>query len=200
MKILLSIIVLILNFACNSNNYVKNKTEIVAKGIKNIEDTNFVVPKGLLIGKWKESIRWEKHDSTWTGMKSLNLIHEYEFFKNGKIVQREIDIEDSNVAWTSWLGGNLNKSRNTLYLFKNQRNDTVFKAAGWLLGYLMLAKAMTKTYIISEIAFGLLYYFLTVVFVNKYGVIGVTYSYCLNAAIYLITMLVIFSKLMFKRN
>jgi len=132
MKILLSIIVLILNFACNSNNYVKNKTEIVAKGIKNIEDTSFVVPKGLLIGKWKESIRWEKHDSTWTGMKSLNLIHEYEFFKNGKIVQREIDIEDSNVAWTSWLGGNLNKSRNTLYLFKNQRNDTVFKAAGWL--------------------------------------------------------------------
>ena len=132
MKILLSIIVLILNFACNSNNYVKNKTEIVAKGIKNIEDTSFVVPKGLLIGKWKESIRWEKHDSTWTGMKSLNLIYEYEFFTNGKLVQREIDIEHSIVAWTNWLGGHLNKSRNTLFLFKNQRNDTVFKAAEWL--------------------------------------------------------------------
>jgi polysaccharide transporter, PST family len=84
-------------------------------------------------------------------------------------------------------------------LFLYQLLGNVFKAAGWLLGYLMLAKAMTKTYIITEIAFGLLYYFLTVIFVNKYGVIGVTYSYCLNAAVYLITMLVIFSKLMFKR-
>ena len=127
MKIILIIAILGLVIACDSNNYVKTKTEIVAKGIKVIEDTSFVVPKGLLIGKWKESIRWVKLDSTWTGMKSLNLIHEYEFFKNGKIVQREIDIEHSSLAWTNWLEGHLNKSRNTLYAFRNERNDTLFK-------------------------------------------------------------------------
>jgi PST family polysaccharide transporter len=83
-------------------------------------------------------------------------------------------------------------------LFTFQLLGNIFKVAGWLLGYLMLAKAMTKTVIITEIAFGLLYYLLTVIFVNKFGVVGVTYSYCLNAVAYLITMLIIFRKLMFK--
>jgi polysaccharide transporter, PST family len=82
-------------------------------------------------------------------------------------------------------------------LFTFQLLGNIFKVAGWLLGYLMLAKAMTRTFIITEITFGLFYYLLTVIFVNKFGVVGVTYSYCLNALIYFITLLVIFRKLMF---
>jgi hypothetical protein len=131
MKIVLIIITLGLLFACNSinsdNRLVTTKTEIGVKRIKNIEDTNFVVPKGLLLGKWRESIQWVKQDSTWIGMKSLNLIYEYEFFPNGKLVHREIDIENSCVVWTNRLSGFLNKSRNTLYVLKNQRNDTIFR-------------------------------------------------------------------------
>jgi hypothetical protein len=128
MKTSLVILLLGLIISCNSNRFVITKTKIVSNKIMNIEDTNFVAPKGLLLGKWIESVRWIKHDSTWTSIKSLNLIHEYEFFKNGKLVQREIDIEHSIIAWTNWLAGHLNESRNTLYVFKNQRNDTIFKS------------------------------------------------------------------------
>jgi hypothetical protein len=56
-------------------------------------------------------------------------VHEYEFFPNGKLVQRAIDIKNSNVVWIDWLRGYLNKSRNTLIVLKNQRNDTIFGRA-----------------------------------------------------------------------
>jgi hypothetical protein len=133
MKIVLILIMITFGLlvACNSmnsdNKQVTTKTEIVFTGTKNIEDTNFVAPKGLLLGKWTESIQWVKRDSIWIGMKSLNLIHEYEFFPNGELVFREIDIENSHVAWINRLRGFLNKSRNILYVVKNQRNDTIFK-------------------------------------------------------------------------
>ncbi len=97
MKITPIIIILGLLVACDSDNKQVN-TKIVVSGIQNIEDTNFVVPKGLLLGKWRESVQWVKQDSTWTGIKSLNLVHEYEFFQNGKLVHREIDIDKSYIV------------------------------------------------------------------------------------------------------
>jgi hypothetical protein len=120
----------VLLFSCKSVNsdYRLNntKTENVVKRCKNIEDTNFVVPKGLLVGKWKEYFQWTKQDSTWIGMKPLNLIHEYEIFPNGKIVFKETDIESSRIVWLNRLRGFINKSRNKLYVLKNPRNDTIF--------------------------------------------------------------------------
>jgi len=83
-------------------------------------------------------------------------------------------------------------------LFLFQLLGNVFKIASWLLAFLMLAKAMTKTFIITEIVFGLAFYGLTVLFLDKYGTIGVTMAYCLNYFVYLIVMVFIFRKILIK--
>jgi PST family polysaccharide transporter len=82
-------------------------------------------------------------------------------------------------------------------LFTFQIIGTVLKMASWLLAFLMLAKAMTKIYILTEIIFGLNYYFLTVIFINKYSLIGATYAYSLNYFLYLVTMIIIFRRILF---
>lgn len=134
MRIIGLIIFLGFLISCKSNNpnnkdgrVIKNKTVIIVKGVRNIEDTSFYVPKGLLLGKWREAIDWVTVDSTWTGTKSLKIIHEYEFFPNGKILQRQINLEDSSIMWTDWSEGYFNNKRSVLYLNHNSRNDTIFK-------------------------------------------------------------------------
>lgn len=74
-----------------------------------------------------------------------------------------------------------------------------FKIASWILAYLMVAKAMTKMYIVTEILFSLLYLILSIVFMNNFGVVGVTYAYALNYFIYLILMVYLFRKILFKK-
>ncbi|KOY62598.1 lipopolysaccharide biosynthesis protein [Photorhabdus heterorhabditis] len=80
-------------------------------------------------------------------------------------------------------------------LFLWQVIGDVFKIASWLLAYLMLAKAMVKSFIITEIIFGISFILLSYSFVNNYGLIGMGYAYCLNYVLYLITMLIFFKKL-----
>lgn len=87
-----------------------------------------------------------------------------------------------------------------LPLFTFQLIGNVLKISSWLLSYLMIAKAMTKTFIATEIIFSLIYYFLTIVFVKNFGVIGTTYSWTLNYFIYLGGMLIIFKNIIFKRK
>ncbi len=82
-----------------------------------------------------------------------------------------------------------------LYLF--QLLGDVFKISSWLIAFIMVAKSMTTTFIITEIAFGLSFYVLTIIFLNIYGVVGVTYAYCINYFCYLVLMNVIFKKLVF---
>jgi hypothetical protein len=149
MRIALILLAFNLIIACsleNSNtSYVTTKIEIVSKGIKNIEDTNFVVPIGVLTGKWREYQLWEKHDSTWIGMKPLNLILEYEFPSSKKFVlQREIDIEHSKIVWTNYLRGYLNNSKKTMTFLKNQRNDTIFKNGE------LLKKETKRIYLVND--------------------------------------------------
>lgn len=74
-----------------------------------------------------------------------------------------------------------------------------FKIASWILAYLMVAKAMTKVYVITEIIFSLLYLILSILFMNHFGVIGVTYAYALNYFVYLILMVYLFRKILFKK-
>ncbi|MFG7351465.1 O-antigen translocase [Shewanella oncorhynchi] len=74
-------------------------------------------------------------------------------------------------------------------LFMWQLIGDVMKLAAWLLAYLMLAKAMTKTFIITEIMFSLFFVLLSIWFVNQYGLIGISYSFALNYTLYLITMI-----------
>lgn len=69
-------------------------------------------------------------------------------------------------------------------LFTFQLLGDFFKIGSWLLGYLMIAKAMTKAYIISEIIFAASYVILSYYFMNHYGIIGATYSFCVNYGLY----------------
>ncbi len=82
-------------------------------------------------------------------------------------------------------------------LFLYQLIGDFFKMAAWILGYLILAKAMTKTYIITEILFTVSFILLSYVFVKSYGLIGITFAFSLNYFIYLVVMLFFFRKLIF---
>lgn len=79
-------------------------------------------------------------------------------------------------------------------LFAFQLLGDFFKIGSWLLAYLMLAKAMTKTYIITEIGFSISFIFLSYIFLEKYGIIGATYSFCINYALYWVVMFFIMRK------
>ncbi|NHB96449.1 O-antigen translocase [Photorhabdus stackebrandtii] len=76
-------------------------------------------------------------------------------------------------------------------LFLWQIIGDVFKIASWLLAYIMLAKAMVKTFIITEIISGLNFLILSSVMVHHFGLIGITYTYCINYLIYFIIITVI---------
>ena len=58
--------------------------------------------------------------------------------------------------------------------------------ASWTLAYLMVAKAMIKTYVITEILFSGLFYLLTIIFTELNGLIGVTQAHLINYSIYLV--------------
>lgn len=73
-------------------------------------------------------------------------------------------------------------------LFTFQLLGDIFKIGSWLLAYLMLAKAMTRIYIITEILFAFTYVVLSFYFMNRFGIIGATYSFCINYALYWITI------------
>lgn len=81
-----------------------------------------------------------------------------------------------------------------LELFKWQLIGDVIKIASWLLGYLILAKAMTRIFIYTEVLFSILFVVLSIVFIKFFGLVGVTYAFSLNYLIYLIVMIFIFRK------
>lgn len=66
-----------------------------------------------------------------------------------------------------------------------------FKISSWLLAFLMLAKAMVKLFIITEIVFAILLILFTRYFVSIYGGEGAMIAYCINYIIYFFTMLVV---------
>lgn len=82
-------------------------------------------------------------------------------------------------------------------LFVWQLIGDFFKIAAWILAYLMLAKAMTKSFIITEIIFSIGYVVLSFGFVNLYSLEGVTMAFALNYLILFLTMSFIFRKLLF---
>ena len=72
-------------------------------------------------------------------------------------------------------------------LFLFQLVGDILKIASWLLAFLMLAKAMARMYIITEIIFNSTYVLLSWVFVHFYGLVGVTYAYATNYLLYFTT-------------
>jgi PST family polysaccharide transporter len=73
-------------------------------------------------------------------------------------------------------------------LFFWQLLGDVLKISSWLFAFVMLSRSMTSTYILTEIIFSLMFYLLTVFFVNSYGITGVSVAHFVNYFIYLISM------------
>lgn len=80
-------------------------------------------------------------------------------------------------------------------LFQWQLIGDVIKMCAFLLSFVMLAKAMTVQYIVSEILFCLFFSILAIIFVNNFGLVGVTYAYVINNLCYLTAVLFITKKI-----
>jgi len=78
--------------------------------------------------------------------------------------------------------------------FTFQLLGDIFKIGSWLLAYLMLAKALTREYIITEILFSLSLVLLSRWFITQYGVIGATYAFALNYGLYWLLMWFVLKK------
>ncbi|MBS1520090.1 MAG: O-antigen translocase [Bacteroidetes bacterium] len=85
-------------------------------------------------------------------------------------------------------------------LFIWQLAGDFLKISAWILAYLMLAKAMTKVFIFTEIIFNVSYVVLGYVFLNIFHLKGVTMAFAANYFIYLVTMVLIFRKLLFGKS
>lgn len=69
-------------------------------------------------------------------------------------------------------------------LFIWQMIGDTLKIGSWLLGYLMISKAMTKLFIFSEITATISLLLLTYVFTKRFGFEGVSMAYMTNYALY----------------
>lgn len=81
-----------------------------------------------------------------------------------------------------------------LPLFKYQLLGDFFKIGSWLVAYIMISKALTKTFIFTEILFSLSFVLFSYFFMNRYGVIGATFAFCINYGIYWLTMWLLMKK------
>jgi PST family polysaccharide transporter len=82
-------------------------------------------------------------------------------------------------------------------LFPFQLLGDILKMSGWVLGYLMVAKAMTRTYIFMEILNYALFVVLSYILISYYGLRGATIAYATGHFVYLIGMFIIFRKMLF---
>lgn len=73
-------------------------------------------------------------------------------------------------------------------LFLWQLIGDVIKMASWLLAYVAIAKAMTKVFIITEVIFSITFVLISMYFVSYFGLVGVTYAFCINYILYFITI------------
>ena len=77
-------------------------------------------------------------------------------------------------------------------LFPWQLVGDFFKICSWMLSFLMVAKAQTKNFILTEIIFTSSYFVLSYSFVRVNGIVGLTQGYLLNYIIYTIAMCIMF--------
>ncbi len=67
-----------------------------------------------------------------------------------------------------------------------------FRVLSWLIGYLLIAKARTKTFVITELISSLLQVLLTFILVKQIGLEGSTVAYCIENIIYFAMLYLIF--------
>ena len=85
-------------------------------------------------------------------------------------------------------------------LFGWQMAGDFFKICSWLLAFLMVAKAMTKFYIASEIIFVAIHLVLGLIFVRLNGIVGLTQAYLIYYIIYTLAMIFFFRKTLFLKK
>jgi len=82
-------------------------------------------------------------------------------------------------------------------LFFYQLLGDVFKISSWLVSFLMVAKAMTKTFIFTEILGFISYIVLSILFIDHFGLVGAPMAFALNMLLYALLMFWIFRDLIF---
>lgn len=85
-------------------------------------------------------------------------------------------------------------------LFGFQLIGDVLKIMGWVLGYLLLAKAMTKIYIIMEIVNFLLLILVSYFLVKWYGSVGATLAFAIVYLVYFMVLVFVFRNLLFNNK
>lgn len=83
-------------------------------------------------------------------------------------------------------------------LFFYQLLGDLFKLCAWILGYLMVSKAMTKVFIISEIVFSIIYVILSYYLVLNIGLKGIVIAFAVNYAFYWLFLIAFFRRILFK--
>jgi len=76
-------------------------------------------------------------------------------------------------------------------LFAWQLIGDTIKITSWLLGYVLLGKAMIKLIIFSELIFALTFYGLTILLSNMLGFEGVATAHALNYILYFIFVFIV---------
>jgi polysaccharide transporter, PST family len=77
-------------------------------------------------------------------------------------------------------------------LFLWQMIGNTIKVVGWLYGYTLVAKAMVKYTVGTEIVFALSFIFLSMLLVTQFGLIGVTYAFTINSVLHAVTVYTIY--------
>ena len=75
---------------------------------------------------------------------------------------------------------------NIAYSLPIAQDYDVIKIASFVLSYIMLAKAMTRLFVISECVFALSYLALVYVFTAYFGLVGAMYAFAANYLLYLV--------------
>ncbi|QWI52124.1 O-antigen translocase [Bacillus mycoides] len=83
-------------------------------------------------------------------------------------------------------------------LFLYQLIGDFFKMASWILGFLMIAKAMTKTFIITEIISSVIYISSSHIYIYYFPEIGATIAYTTTYVVYFFLMVIIYKKIILK--
>lgn len=73
-------------------------------------------------------------------------------------------------------------------LFAWQMFGNTLKIGSWILAYVMLGKAMARTFILTEVIFSTLFVLMVVFYTNFFGLVGVSIAYASNFAIYWLVM------------
>ena len=84
-------------------------------------------------------------------------------------------------------------------LFTFQVWGDFFKLSSWVLAYMLIAKSMTRTYIIMEFVSSIAQVGFSLFFFNMFGTVGATMGYACGHLLYFICMIYIFRKIVFLR-